>query len=450
MRAKEVNFDGLIGPTHNYGGLAAGNLASNRNANMTSYPRAAALQGLEKMRTLMNMGYTQGFIPPQLRPDISCLRRLGFRGRDHEVLSEAARTAPGLLPMVYSASSMWAANAATVTPSADSSDGRVHLTPANLISSAHRTIESRQTWHHLKLIFPDTHCFSVHQPLAEMPRFADEGAANHTRLTMEYARAGVGLFVYGRDHHTDMSQLKFPARQTLEASQALVRQHHLPLRRAVYLKQNAAAINAGAFHNDVVAVGNGPLLFHHELAFDPETQEEAFRQISELVALQRVAVPDAEVSLEDAVNSYLFNSQLLAGPDGDMTAMRLIAPMECRDNERVYAYLERLTQDLSQPIRDVVYVDVRQSMANGGGPACLRLRVCLTDQELAAVHQAFILDEAKIQRLEEWVTTYYRESLAPADLLDPALMDESINALEALSRMLGIPDLYQVPDMRLG
>lgn len=449
MSAKEVNFDGLIGPTHNYGGLAAGNLASNRNANMTSYPRAAAMQGLEKMRTLMNMGYTQGFIPPQLRPDISCLKRLGFRGRDHEVLSEVARTAPSLLPMVYSASSMWAANAATVTPSADSSDGRVHLTPANLISSAHRTIESRQTWHHLKLIFAETHCFAVHQPLAEMPRFADEGAANHTRLTMEYARAGVGLFVYGRDHHTDMSQLKFPARQTLEASQALVRQHHLPPRRAVYLKQNAAAINGGAFHNDVVAVGNGPVLFHHELAFDPDTQEEAFRQISELLALQRVSVPDAEVSLEDAVNSYLFNSQLLAGPEGDMTAMRLIAPVECRDNERVFAYLERLTRDFSQPIREVVYVDVRQSMANGGGPACLRLRVCLTDQELAAVHQAFILDEAKIQRLEEWVTRYYRESLAPADLLDPALMDESTSALEALSRLLGIPDLYQVPDMRL-
>ena len=154
MSAREVNFDGLIGPTHNYGGLAVGNLASNRNAKAVSYPRRAALQGLEKMRTLMNMGYLQGFIPPQLRPDISALKRLGFRGPEMDVIRQVAETAPELLPMVYSASSMWAANAATVTPSADSADGRVHLTPANLITTAHRTIESRQTWHHLKLIFP--------------------------------------------------------------------------------------------------------------------------------------------------------------------------------------------------------------------------------------------------------------------------------------------------------
>ena len=449
MSAKEVNFDGLIGPTHNYGGLAAGNLASNRNANQVSYPRRAALQGLSKMRALMNMGYTQGFIPPQLRPDTACLRRLGFQGSDQDVIRDVAENAPGLLPMVYSASSMWAANAATVTPSADSSDGRVHLTPANLISSAHRSIEGRQTWHHLKLMFADTQTFAVHEPLMAMPRFADEGAANHTRLTPAYDRAGVGLFVYGRDHQTDMNQLKFPARQTLEASQALVRQHQLATGRAVYLKQNAVAINAGAFHNDVVAVGNGPLLFHHELAFDPDTQADAFRQISEQMDFQRVSVPAAEVSLEDAVNSYLFNSQLLAAPDGDMSSMRLVAPLECRDNERVYNYLQRLTADMSQPIREVVYVDVRQSMANGGGPACLRLRVCLTDQQLAAVHPAFILDDAKIQRLEEWVSTFYRESLTPADLLDTTLMDESVSALEALSRLLGISELYQIPETGL-
>ena len=449
MTAREVNFDGLIGPTHNYGGLAAGNLASNRNANMVSYPRRAALQGLEKMRTLISLGYTQGFIPPQLRPDISCLKRLGFRGPDDSVIRDVAENAPELLPMVYSASCMWAANAATVTPSADSADGRVHLTPANLITTAHRTIESRQTWHHLKLIFADPHCFAVHQPLPGMPRFADEGAANHTRLTSAYDRAGVGLFVYGRDSTTDLTQLKFPARQTLEASRALVRQHNLPVRRAVYLKQNAAAINAGAFHNDVVAVGNGPVLFYHEQAFDPDTQKEAFRQIEEHVELIRVCVPAAEVSLEDAVSTYLFNSQLVAAPDGSMKEMRLIAPLECQDHPGVSAYLNRLVKDFNQPIREVVYVDVRQSMANGGGPACLRLRVCMTDQELANVHPAFILDEEKIQRLEEWVKTFYRESLSPQDLLDPALLTETHNALEALSRLVGIPDLYHVPDMRM-
>ena len=449
MSAREVNFDGLIGPTHNYGGLAVGNLASNRNAKAVSYPRRAALQGLEKMRTLMNMGYLQGFIPPQLRPDISALKRLGFRGPEMDVIRQVAETAPELLPMVYSASSMWAANAATVTPSADSADGRVHLTPANLITTAHRTIESRQTWHHLKLIFADPHCFSVHQPLPGMPRFADEGAANHTRLTTAYDKAGVGLFVYGRDEKTDLTQLRYPARQTLEASRALVRQHNLPLKRAVYLQQNPAAINAGAFHNDVVAVGNGPVLFYHEQAFDPASQDVAFRQISEHMELIRICVPAAEVSLEDAISTYLFNSQLLSMADGQMKEMRLIAPLECQDHPGVAAYLNRLIRDYSQPIREVVFVDVRQSMANGGGPACLRLRVCLTDQELAAVHPSFILDEDKIARLEEWVSTFYRESLSPQDLMDPALMTETHNALEALSRLLGVPDLYHVPDLRL-
>ncbi|MGA8031441.1 MAG: N-succinylarginine dihydrolase, partial [Casimicrobiaceae bacterium] len=44
-----MNFDGIPGPTHNYSGLAQGNLAAERNAQQVSNPREAALQGLEKM-----------------------------------------------------------------------------------------------------------------------------------------------------------------------------------------------------------------------------------------------------------------------------------------------------------------------------------------------------------------------------------------------------------------
>lgn len=443
--SREVNFDGLIGPTHNYGGLAHGNLASHRNALAVSSPKQAALQGLEKMRTLIHLGYTQGFIPPQMRPDVNVLRALGFQGaRNADLIQSVAEQAPELLAMVYSASSMWAANAATVTPSADSQDGKVHFTPANLLTTAHRAIEHEQTYHHLKVIFPSTQHFAVHPALPSIHRFADEGAANHTRLTGQYGQSGLGLFVYGRDHQTDLTQLKFPARQTLESCQALARQHQLPPEQAVYLQQSADAINAGAFHNDVVAVGNGPVLFFHEQAYVPASQQNAFNELSARMDFKPVCVPADQVSLEDAIKSYLFNSQLLAGPDGDMNNMRLIAPTECEENPAVAAYLKKLVQDQAQPIRHVTFVDVRQSMSNGGGPACLRLRVVLSNEELAAVNPAFILDDQKIDRLQDWVRAHYRDKIAPNDLMDPALMVESLDALKALSELLEVGDLYSL------
>ena len=442
---KEVNFDGLIGPTHNYGGLAKGNLASQNNAKMISSPKQAALQGLEKMRTLIGLGYTQGFIPPQLRPDITTLRALGFKGSPAEVINKVITDAPDLLPMVYSASSMWAANAATVTPSLDSDDGKVHLTPANLNTTAHRAIENRQTYHHLKTIFHDDSLFAVHPALPGIQRFADEGAANHTRLSNQYDQSGLGLFVYGRDHDTDLSALSFPARQTKEACEALARQHSLNSDRAVFLQQSHTAINAGAFHNDVVAVGNGPVLFFHEDAYVKDSQQAAFEYLQQQMDFQPVCVPASEVPLQDAIKSYLFNSQLLASPDGDVTRMRLIAPLECKNTPSVAAYLEKLTADTSQPIQDVTFVDVRQSMSNGGGPACLRLRVLLSDQELAAVNEKFILNDKKIDELQRWVGDHYREQLAPNDLLDPKLLNENIAALKALQDLLGVQNLY--PDL---
>lgn len=442
MTTIEVNFDGLIGPTHNYSGLAQGNLASSRNAQLTSSPKQAAFQGLEKMRTLIKLGYQQGFLLPQQRPDTNVLRGLGFTGSDTDVISQVAQTAPELLPMVYSASSMWAANAATVTPSRDSNDGKLHFTPANLLTSAHRATEHTQTERCLRTVFANAEHFAVHSALPSINRFADEGAANHTRLSNSYSDTGVGLFVYGRDRDTDLSQLQFPARQTLEASQALARQHQLPAERAVYLQQSNTAINAGAFHNDVVAVGNGPALLYHEQAFTEASQQAAFSRLREQLDFKPIAVPASKVSLDDAITSYLFNSQLLAMPNGDVSEMRLIAPTECEENAAVAAYLKELTQDLSQPIRHVEFVDVRQSMSNGGGPACLRLRVCLTEQERNALDPRFLLDDAKIDQLQQWVNEHYREELAPADLADPQLLIESYQALDALTQLLELGSYY--------
>lgn len=441
MSTREVNFDGLIGPNHNYSGLAFGNLASSKNAKNTSSPKLAALQGLEKMRRLVQLGYRQGFLLPQLRPDIATLRRLGFSGGDRSIIGKVTRQAPELLSMIYSASSMWAANAATVTPSADSHDGRVHFTPANLVTTAHRSIEHRQTQQCLETAFSDASVFSVHQALPSQDRFSDEGAANHTRLSDDYEKPGTGLFVFGRDRTTDLNRLKFPARQSLEASQAVARQHGIA-DEAVYLQQSAEAINAGAFHNDVVAVGNGPVLFFHEQAFDQASQKNAFSQLSSRMAFNPICVPGDQVSLSDAITSYLFNSQLLASSEGDLSRMRLIAPTECRDNGAVNSYLSQLIEDTSQPINEVEFVDVRESMSNGGGPACLRLRVALTDAEIDAVNPSFLLEEESINRLQQWVKKHYRDELAPNDLKDPDFLNECYTAYDELTQLLNLGSYY--------
>jgi len=439
MQSYEVNFDGLIGPTHNYSGLSLGNLASQSHAAMVSHPKAAALQGIAKMRTLMQLGYKQGFLLPQIRPELGLLRQLGFSGNATEVLQAVATHAPELLGTVYSASSMWAANAATVTPSIDATDGKVHFTTANLVTTVHRAIEHQQTTRCLQKVFADQDFFEVHMSLTAHPVFGDEGAANHNRLCTNYANSGVGLFVHGDGV---VQPKRFPARQTLAASRSVARQHGV-LESSVFLQQNPDAIDGGAFHNDVVSVANGPVLFYHELAFLSDASEVAFNQIRQVVPnFNPICVPDNVVSLADATKSYLFNSQLLAAPFGSMDEMTLIAPLECKQNESVRAYLQDLSSNETQPIRDVVFVDVRQSMSNGGGPACLRLRVVLNEKELAAVDQRFIASNAILDQLENWVNQFYRDNLSPGDLKDPEFMHDSFRALKALEVTLGIEGFY--------
>ena len=156
MSPKKVNFDGIPGPTHNYAGLAHGNLAATRNASLVANPREAALQGLAKMHALAGRGYAQAVVPPHERPFLPALRTLGFAGTDAQVIAAAAREAPRLLAASSSAAAMWAANAATVSASADTADGRVHFTPANLVSHFHRSLEAATTTRVLRAIFADT------------------------------------------------------------------------------------------------------------------------------------------------------------------------------------------------------------------------------------------------------------------------------------------------------
>ncbi|UXY51342.1 N-succinylarginine dihydrolase [Pseudomonas tohonis] len=443
MSAHEVNFDGLVGPTHNYGGLSYGNVASQSNSQAVSSPKEAALQGLAKMKALMEMGFKQGVLAPQERPNVAALRSLGFAGTDAQVIEKAARDAMPLLAACSSASSMWTANACTVSPSADTADGRVHFTAANLNCKFHRSIEHPTTSRVLGAMFADERHFAHHAALPAVAQFGDEGAANHTRFCKGYGEAGVEFFVFGRSAFDSRfpAPSRYPARQTLEASQAVARLHGLSEAGVVYAQQNPAVIDQGVFHNDVIAVGNGEVLFHHEDAFldTDKVLAELHDKLGRVGGrFQAVCVPRAAVTVEDAVRSYLFNSQLLSRADGSML---LIVPEECRNNARVWNYLQTLTAE-DGPIREVKVFDLKQSMQNGGGPACLRLRVALKDNELAAVNQGVILTPSLYDTLTGWVEKHYRDRLSETDLADPQLLTECRTALDELTQILKLGAVY--------
>lgn len=440
MTYTEVNFDGLIGPTHNYAGLSYGNVASFGNKGFTSNPKEGALQGLEKMRQVMALGIPQGLLPPHDRPHLKTLRSLGFSGSDKDILIAAWKADKALLTNVMSASTMWTANAATISPAPDTVDGRTHITPANLSAMFHRSIEAPTTARILARIFPEGERFAHHAPLMGGVHMGDEGAANHNRFCAEYGDEGVELFVYGRKAFANKKELTYPGRQTYEASAAIARHHALKKGKVLFVEQNAKAINAGAFHNDVVAVSNKNTFFYHQDAFEnPSTLQQEIQAAMASVDMAFIEVPRTQVSLEDAVKSYLFNSQLLSPPSGD--GMTLILPKEAEENKAVSLYVSALVAS-GGPITNAIYMDVRQSMRNGGGPACLRLRVVLNEQDRAALGARVMLDDALFADLEAWVHKFYRDSLHPDDLADPQLMEESFAALDQLTQILNLGPVY--------
>ncbi len=438
----ELQFDGLVGPTHNYAGLSPGNVASAANAGEASNPRAAAHQGLAKMRFVRGLGVAQAVLPPHDRPSLAALRRLGFHGTDEEVLASAAAGDGFALRLCSSASAMWTANAATVAPSADTADGRVHLTPANLQQMFHRAIEVATTTRVLRAVFADAARFVVHDPLPGGGQFADEGAANHLRL--ETSRGAAHVFAWGRRAWGAFAAPKaHPARQTQEASMALARLHRLDPERCLLPQQHPDGIDTGAFHTDVLAVGNGRFLMLHELAFaDAAGVVLALRSaLGDELFVVHASV--AELPVDRAVAAYPFNSQVLSLPDGSMA---LVAPSDARDDDRARALLDRCAAGES-PVRAVHYLDVRESMRNGGGPACLRLRVPLTAEEAGALGANVVLTDTLLDALGAWVDRHYRDRLVPADLADPALARESMRALDELTQLLALGSIfdYQSP-----
>ncbi len=405
----EVNFDGLVGPTHHYGGLSFGNLASMQHAKQTSNPKEAALQGLRKMKLLMDLGMTQAVIPPQERPSLLHLRLIGFTGKDHEVIERAAKQTPHLFYAFSSSSFMWTANAATVSPSLDTPDQKLHISIANLQTDLHRSIESEATYTLFKTLFPKA---IVHPPLPKGGKFGDEGAANHTRL-----ETGEQIFVYGSSAFKDVHS-HFPIRQSLEASMSIARRHGV--KKAIFLQQNREVIDQGVFHNDVIATGHGKLYLYHEKAYVDDT---------ELAYLNPFKVSESMLPLKKAISSYLFNSQIITLPNQEVA---LIAPEECR------------TLNLDWlPIKKRYFIDLKQSMQNGGGPACLRLRILMTKKEQQQTHRPIFLTPVLYEALVKWVSTHYRDRLTLEDLADPLLLRESQEALKELSKLLKLNKLYR-------
>ncbi len=418
---QEINFDGLIGPTHNYAALSFGNIASQTNAGATSRPREAALQGLAKMRFVMNLGLTQGYLLPLERPNVEWLQSLGFAGTDDEVCSAAHAADPRLFAQACSASSMWTANAATISPAPDTHDRRTHISVANLSRMVHRSIEHGETEAMLRRAFAHPH-FAIHAALPAS--FGDEGAANQMRLSKDHHLPGLELFIFGENGG------RFPARQNRRASEAIARRHLLAPERTLFIQQSRDAIDAGAFHNDVVAVANGPVLFAHEQAFANADALKASlgRLMPDAVIIE---VPTTAVPLADAISSYLFNSQLLTLSDGSMA---LIVPGECESTASVKTYLGQLLTQ-GTPIQHIHFINVRESMRNGGGPACLRLRVTAAPH---TIDPRFLLTEARADALHALIESQWPEQITPGDLGNADLWHQARSAKAQLMTLLGL------------
>lgn len=444
MDVFELNIDGLVGPTHHYAGLSKGNIASTSNAYATANPAAAAHQGIEKMRFLHRLGIKQAIFPPHARPNLSLLTHLGFHGSPTQQLTAAYAVSPKLLTACYSASSMWTANSATVAPSTDTHDGLLHFTAANLVSQLHRHQEADFSYQLLQQIFADTRYFKHHPPLPKTNALSDEGAANHNRICEHHAKKGTHLFIYGRvalDVDNASTPTHFPARQTREASEAIARLHQLDAKNAIFACQNPRAIDQGVFHHDVIGVANESLILIHQDALLNQTNVLNQLQNGLDYPLHIIEIPRDLFTIQDAVDSYIFNSQIITLPCAQKS-MLLVAPKECEMHPRIKPWIDALIKDHTNPIHHVHYFDLKQSMQNGGGPACLRLRVPINNEELSAMHQHVLVNDAKLDQLDDWITRHYRTELHPRDLLDPALIKETHTALDELTKLLHLGNIY--------
>lgn len=429
MTTTDLQLEGLVGPTHNYAGLSFGNVASAKSAQTTSNPRAAALQSLEKMNFLHALGVPVAIMPPQPRPNLDVLRRLRYSQQGDDLLCTAHADSPSLLAATWSASSMWTANSGTVTNSSDTCDGRIHITPANLLSSLHRVIEPHTTKAFLTKLFPDTEQFCVHPSLPVTNRLGDEGAANHMCLSCKNDTKNWHIFVYGAKPPNSPLPARFPSRQLYLASESIAHQHGIEPQRTIFLQQHPNAIDAGVFHNDVIAMSHHNFLAYHESAYLDATP---LTQLN-VDIVQRV-ITSKELTLEEAVSTYFFNAQIVSLPEGGMA---IIFPKEVEEHKKAHQLAQAILSE-ENPIEAIYFLNLRESMKNGGGPACLRLRVPMTEEEHAAMHQGACYTPRIHQRLEGLISNRYRDAISSEDLLDMQFAEEALSVQADIMTLLNL------------
>lgn len=445
MPWREVNFDGLIGPSHNYSGLAFGNIASASNQGIRSNPKQAALQGLQKMRWMMDRGFMQAVLPPQLRPNFKVFKQLGFGGDAPNLLRDVWKQTPDIFRMGCSASSMWVANAATVAPSCDTVSGKLIITPANLVSQFHRSIEAEATQALMRYVFSDQTYFKVNDALPSVSAFSDEGAANHMRIVFEQTKPALHVFVYGRhacrSNRNIAVPTRFPARQTTNASRAVSRLNNIDKAYRIFVQQSPQAIDAGVFHNDVIALSHDNLLVCHEKAF--LNQRDFLQQLNRVSNgnIEIIEVLEKEIALDDAVQTYLFNSQIVTDEHG---ARIMLLPIECQINSTVRHYVEdKLKSTLG--LKEISYLDLQQSMKNGGGPACLRLRINMNEQEIKAMQGDLMLDDSRYRQLVDLVQAQYPEEMEIESLEDWGVSLQLLGVVKEIYTILGLPESLLQP-----
>jgi succinylarginine dihydrolase len=399
---------------------------------------------LEKIRRLVQAGVPVMIMPPHERPAVSFLRHIGYGGTDAAAIETAARSAPWLLPVIYSSAGMWCANAATVIPAVDASDSRCHVIVANLAANLHRSLEAEFVTRVLDRVMPKDAAFVVHPSLPCHMKFWDEGAANHVRLSS--GGSGIHIFVHGRKAHDNIWDRtaeigSLIGRQTDEASFAVAQLGQLPLDRAIFTQQDQRAIDRGVFHNDVICMSVGATLIVHEWAFhDWRTVRDGLmrRAAATHIDLNIIEVPAADLSVEECVKTYLFNSQLVVLPAGNVL---MLCPVACRESSAALAAIDRLQHELRDRSLLAEFVDLDESLANGGGPACLRLRVPVDDGHLAAL-QPMLVDGSLLDELEATISVRYRDTLTLNDLADPMFAEECKEALDRVAALLGYADVY--------
>lgn len=446
MASRTAYLLALPSPTYTFSGLSLGNQASMRSLGNTSSPRQLALQQLDLCMQLHHLGQTVLLSPPHERPALSELRNLGFSGSDADVQRSCAKHNPALLELVCSSSAIWVANSATFSPSIDTKDRKAHLSIANKASNFHRALEASFSFKLYQTLFRDKSCFICHPALPQGGQvFSDEGAANHLRLAASPGSSGLHLFAYGRHSLSRNIQqpLHYKPRQSSEASYAIARRHGLLKKSCYFLQQQPRTIDEGFFHLDLLALSANDFLLLHEESFMTIDEELHSLKIAmeeaALTPLHAMVVKAARLPLKEALRSYLFNSLPVVLDDGTVT---LLAPKQCQTSTLSQIFLEELIHDPNTPINHVIYMDLSQSMANGGGPACLQIRFSLTDKEIAALHPSFYFDEMRYHILHRWVDKHFREQLSIEELADPELLKESQNALEEISQIYKLGSLY--------